>query len=260
MLQVFINFLEEKAKSNTAYVWGGQGHKGLTDEQINKMEASITNAKRVMAFRNHLISRGIPASDIEYFDCSGLGVYPLQTILKLLSFDTTADGLRGFCERINRSDLKRGDWVFRVYTSGSQKGQAYHIGYVVDDALNVIESKGRDDGVVKRPLSASGVHYWNAYGRPRFFKEEIERSGIPTTWRVSRVLKLISPMQQGNDVRDLQSALTDAGYPCGKLDGIFGQKTDAAVRAYQASRGLVVDGKAGRNTITALGGVWAGTT
>jgi hypothetical protein len=256
MLQVFINFLEEKAKSNTAYVWGGQGHKGLTDSQINRMETSAANAKRVMAFRNVLLSRGIPASDIEYFDCSGLGVYPLLNILQLISYDTTADGLMGFCERIKRANLKRGDWVFRVYTSGSKKGQAYHIGYVVDDGLNVIEAKGRDDGVVKRPLSASGAHYWNAYGRPRFFKEEIERSETPSTWRVSRVLKLLSPMQQGNDVRDLQAALTNLGFACGKLDGVFGLKTDAAVRAYQASRDLVVDGKAGRNTITSLGGIW----
>lgn len=256
MLQLFIDFLEEKARSHAAYVWGGQGHKGLSDTQITRMETSATNAKRVMEFRNVLLSRGIPSSDIEYFDCSGLGVYPLLNILKLISYDTTANGLMGFCERIKRSELKRGDWVFRIYNSGNKKGQAHHIGYVVDDDLTVIEAKGRDDGIVKRPLSASGAYYWNAYGRPRFFKEEIERSDIPSTWQVSRVLKLSSPMQQGDDVRDLQTALTNLGFPCGKLDGIFGQKTDAAVRAYQASRDLVVDGKAGRNTITALGGIW----
>ena len=39
------------------------------------------------------------------------------------------------------------------------KGKAHHIGYIVDESLNVIEAKGRDDGVVKRSLNASESGY-----------------------------------------------------------------------------------------------------
>jgi peptidoglycan hydrolase-like protein with peptidoglycan-binding domain len=39
-------------------------------------------------------------------------------------------------------------------------------------------------------------------------------------------------------------------------DGIFGDDTKAAVRAFQGSARLTVNGIAGRQTVTALGGTW----
>ncbi len=53
-------------------------------------------------------------------------------------------------------------------------------------------------------------------------------------------------------VRRLQAALHDAGHAPGAADGQFGSVTGAAVRAYQSSRGLVVDGVAGPDTWSAL--------
>ncbi|MCB9759925.1 MAG: peptidoglycan-binding protein [Alphaproteobacteria bacterium] len=52
-------------------------------------------------------------------------------------------------------------------------------------------------------------------------------------------------------VRALQEALNKQGAAL-KVDGDFGKGTDAAVRAFQLSRGLSVDGVVGRNTIAAL--------
>lgn len=52
---------------------------------------------------------------------------------------------------------------------------------------------------------------------------------------------------RGNDVRWLQYVLTQKGYSL-VCDGIFGAKTDEAVRAFQAEHGLVVDGIVGKLT------------
>lgn len=52
---------------------------------------------------------------------------------------------------------------------------------------------------------------------------------------------------RGNDVRWLQMALTKKGYSL-VCDGIFGPKTDEAVRAFQADRGLAIDGIVGPAT------------
>ena len=52
---------------------------------------------------------------------------------------------------------------------------------------------------------------------------------------------------KGNDVRWLQYELNKRGYHL-VVDGIFGQKTDEAVRAFQAENGLAVDGIVGVQT------------
>lgn len=49
----------------------------------------------------------------------------------------------------------------------------------------------------------------------------------------------------GQNVRELQTLLNKLDYSCGKVDGIFGDKTEKAVRAYQRDHGLADDGVAG---------------
>ena len=61
---------------------------------------------------------------------------------------------------------------------------------------------------------------------------------------------------RGDAVKKLQQALINAGYKSivRSADGIFGQWTYDAVRAYQKDHGLAVDGIAGKNTQNALYG------
>jgi len=53
-------------------------------------------------------------------------------------------------------------------------------------------------------------------------------------------------------VRQLQQALTAAGYDPGPADGTFGEQTEAAVAAFQQANGLSVDGRVGPDTAVAL--------
>lgn len=57
---------------------------------------------------------------------------------------------------------------------------------------------------------------------------------------------------KGADVTKLQTALNALGYDCGAADGVFGVKTEAAVRAFQQANALKVDGIAGKATQEAL--------
>lgn len=59
---------------------------------------------------------------------------------------------------------------------------------------------------------------------------------------------LIKIGASGNITRLLQERLNELGFNCGVVDGVFGEKTKAAVIAFQASRGLSADGVVGQNT------------
>lgn len=53
---------------------------------------------------------------------------------------------------------------------------------------------------------------------------------------------------RGEDVIVLQKVLRESGFYQGAIDGIFGQQTDVALRRYQSSKQLEIDGICGRMT------------
>ena len=57
----------------------------------------------------------------------------------------------------------------------------------------------------------------------------------------------------GSTVEEIQTRLSDWGYYSGSVDGIYGSATEKAVRWFQESNGLTVDGLAGPATLEALG-------
>lgn len=58
------------------------------------------------------------------------------------------------------------------------------------------------------------------------------------------------------EVKELQQMLTDLGFLNDKVDGIFGSKTEKAVKAFQKEYGLTADGIAWPQTIHTLGVAW----
>ena len=61
-----------------------------------------------------------------------------------------------------------------------------------------------------------------------------------------------TPLMRGDDVAALQSRLTEMGFDCGRVDGIYGPRTEIAVKDFQKSVGITTDGKCGPATIIAL--------
>ena len=101
-------------------------------------------------------------------------------------------------------------------------------------------STGRVDGIV------GNVDFNEWYGEIL----EPQASGNPYPIP-ERLLELISPNMRGDDVKWAQSHLVRLEFLPDEteIDGIYGPKTEKAVRAAQKHYGIVVDGIVGANTI-----------
>ena len=251
-LNEFIDLLETQVKNHSIYIWGAQGqdHRTLSEAWIKSKESGTHETNALKLYRRNC-SLGYKKV-MRAFDCSGLGVWTLQRIgLIRTDKDYAANDFKKKCTKLSKSQLKKGDWVFKV----NGNGKATHIGYVVDNNLNVIESQGRAYGVVRRPLSAQK---WNWYGRPDFFKDYISGSTTPTKTKKNHFYRNLKKGIKGDDVRELQRLLNKSKILTTNVleDGVFGSGTDKAVRTYQTKKALKADGIAGKLTITKLGGIW----
>ncbi|MCK9431517.1 MAG: peptidoglycan-binding domain-containing protein [Candidatus Omnitrophica bacterium] len=81
-------------------------------------------------------------------------------------------------------------------------------------------------------------------------KESAAKSEMETT----SVVEEKSATKQVYDAKQVQTALKNAGYFEGKIDGKIGSKTRSAIKAFQKANGLKVDGKIGKNTWAVLKG------
>ena len=57
----------------------------------------------------------------------------------------------------------------------------------------------------------------------------------------------------GPTVSEIQTRLKNWGYYTGSVDGVYGSRTEKAVRWFQQKNGLSADGQAGEETLAALG-------
>jgi N-acetylmuramoyl-L-alanine amidase len=84
--------------------------------------------------------------------------------------------------------------------------------------------------------------------------EITQRALDEARWRLGdRILLLgTQSLMRGDDVSTLQERLIQMGFNCGRVDGVYGVKTEAAVKEFQKSVGIVVDGKCGPSSLISL--------
>lgn len=85
-------------------------------------------------------------------------------------------------------------------------------------------------------------------------KQIIKQTATTTAQTASGVItmKTLRNGNKGTQVKVLQWLLNENGYNAGKTDGIFGNNTQTAVKAFQKASGLSADGIVGKNTWTKL--------
>jgi len=92
---------------------------------------------------------------------------------------------------------------------------------------------------------SAGTAYAQAISEPVTTTSSSGGSSISNAPTLDRLLKVTSPMLQGEDVTSAQNLLNNAGYSPGNIDGWYGPQTQSAVMSYQTDNSLSVDGQIG---------------
>lgn len=121
-------------------------------------------------------------------------------------------------------------------------GTAFDVGQTATNAQRIaMRNAATNSGVWSYVEPVDLTPTWVHFDR-RFGISACATGGFP----------LLKQGSRGNYVLIAQDGLNDLGYDTGGLDGIFGPKTNQAVRNYQQQYGLTVDGIVGCNTWRSL--------
>ncbi len=135
-----------------------------------------------------------------------------------------------------------------------------HVGQAVSDVQRRLEDLGLSAG-----LDAEGRYGPGTRAAVEVFqyRRGLRVDGVcgPQTWSAlveagrrlgDRFLYRRVPMLRGDDVAELQQRLSALGFDTGRVDGIFGDLTSAALGEFQRNAGIPVDGIAGASTVAEL--------
>lgn len=252
-LQDWLDYLNSRVGIDV-YVWGGNGELIVNLlPRLVEMEKSghtekeaLNNLDRLNTLLQRRLFDRIDIYTIRGEDCSGLGVKFLLD-KEIIKGDTNCNGLYNLTkgQPVKLDNVEAGDYLFN-----GNANDKWHVGYAINNKY-AIECQDHDKGVV---ITRIADRPWKYATRPSWYE------GVtPTQYVLKRELYYTNPMMRGEDVEEVQTALTTRGYNCGDVDGIFGNKTSFAVKNFQTDKGLSVDGIVGRKTAEALGFIWEDT-
>ena len=235
------------ALSNSwGYIWGTAGvmWTAAKQEALNKTTD-----------KDHEMGRKYGAKWIGHYvaDCSGLfswafkqlGGYMYHGSNTMYDKYCTNKGTFKNGKRTDGQELKPGSAVFTG--DNSNKG---HVGLYIGNGY-VIEAQGTKAGVVRSSVTLNKWTYW---GELKDVNYGDSPAPSPTPEPTPTTKPTLRRGDKGAYVTLAQTELINKGYSCGSFgaDGEFGKATEAAVKAFQKDRGLVVDGVIGKNTWAAL--------
>lgn len=164
--------------------------------------------------------------------------------------DVSATGLYEWCKK---KGAKHGEIDTLPEVPGTPIFKEGHTGVYIGNN-KVIEARGYSRGIILSDISEVDWTHWAFL--PSTILDYEGKDGVEIVSKTyslgDRVLSLKKPYMEGTDVKQLQTSLNSIGFDCGKADGIFGSKTDTAVRNFQERVCITVDGKVGSETISAI--------
>lgn len=162
------------------------------------------------------VERGVIACD-----CQGL-------LDHYLGNDTSANGnyIKYCTDKGKITEINR-PWVIGEAVFNGSETKKTHVGWVCGFMPNgepvVVHARGLAYGVV---INSFSEFKWTYRGlMTNIFKYTEDKP-------MAKIIKITTPLMRGSDIKALQAALNGLGYDCGKADGIAGENTLRAIKAF----------------------------
>lgn len=206
----------------------------------SKVDEYIANAKKFLG-QSYLWGGGHSSKNgVQRVDCSGLVLQAAR--MSGMNLDGTAAMQQRMGKPVGLNELRPGDLLFKG-------NPATHVGIYLGNGQFIHSPRTGDVVKIQAMSSYSG---WNNARRIFDGAGATATTAPAPTDTVSVSSGSLRRGTRGAAVVELQNALKAQGFDPGPADGDFGPKTEAAVKAFQAAKGLEVDGVAGPKTRAAL--------
>lgn len=210
------------------YIWGSYGQ-------------TWTQKKQDSATRPMTVKYGQKWVGHRVWDCSGMFYWAYKQFGESIYHGSNTIWKK-YCSskgelkngaRADGQPIKPGTAVFLYRKSDNCR---HHIGLYIGGG-ECIEAKGTINGVVKSKLS-----HWDEWGE----LSAVDYSGVEG----DHIMQILRKGAKGEAVKALQEMLAQCGYGyiVGAPDGVYGAKTETAVKAFQTDNGLDPDGVVGPRT------------
>ena len=212
-------------------IWTQAAQNRATDEQIKKYGQQWVG--------KHVID----CSGVWWLAMKELGSYMFHGSNTMWNKYAVDKGRLSKGKRTDGRELKPGTAIF----TGVNDGDHNHVGIYIGDG-KVLEAGGTQKGVILTNVTLSK---WTCWGEMKY----VDYSGN-TEPSAPESYPTLRKGCRGTYVSLLQTKLIMLGYDLGSYgaDGVFGAKTQEAVKKFQSDRGLEADGIVGPTTWNALDG------
>jgi cell wall-associated NlpC family hydrolase len=219
-----------KAKLGTPYVYGAKGSYGpLSQAHLNSLILAYPDV-----FTNMYVTKARRLVGKVCTDCSGLISWYTKRVLGSYQMYKTAS-VREPISTVDKAPI------------GAVLWRSGHVGVKVDNNY-CIEAKGIDYGTVQTKITNAKFTHWLLFDNIEYNMPV--SSGKPQN-PYAEPTETITKGSSGEGVKWVQWELNDAGVEV-KIDGDCGPITYQAIKTFQQSCKLVVDGKVGLVTRAAF--------
>lgn len=256
------------SKLGCAYIYGGYGER-LCTPAFRRERAGAYPSQRKNIYSNCLVLSGKQSAcqgckwhNRQAYDCAQLTRYACKAGGQQLVSGANSQWTKTAWEQKGTIDTLP-DVPGVILYHINNKGIMSHTGVYVGNGW-AVEAKEAKTGVVRTLVKNRSWTHWaalhgvlsgdvvNSTTPPEKPQETPVEPQKPAPVTEAINMTTLRNGSKGTQVKVLQWLLNLNGYNAGTIDGIFGKKTKAAVKAYQQAKSLEVDGVVGKKTWTQI--------